>query len=223
MPITSAKINTPASLRSELIAIRSESLIDIAGIATRSPVPAEPAQLLGQTVCAVVYDSDISSDADPAFGSLKGATLGITAFEVTAVNENPSGGSNLPLITVSLLPADEVCAPQQQCPCWTKDEINGLRQVGVNDDSECDNNSEVRFTFKDTDSFPAAYTVLARAGIDSSGDLSCQFLDFVCTTGGCSGIFGLRTLVDNDEAAVCQAQVAKAGRNRGFDCFPPDP
>ncbi len=33
MPITSAKINTPASLRSELIAIRSESLIDIAGIA----------------------------------------------------------------------------------------------------------------------------------------------------------------------------------------------
>ena len=34
MPITSAKINTPASLRSELIAIRSESLIDIAGIAT---------------------------------------------------------------------------------------------------------------------------------------------------------------------------------------------
>ena len=35
MPITSAKINTPASLRSELIAIRSESLIDIAGIANQ--------------------------------------------------------------------------------------------------------------------------------------------------------------------------------------------
>ena len=35
MPITSAKINTPASLRSELIAIRSESLIDIAGIASK--------------------------------------------------------------------------------------------------------------------------------------------------------------------------------------------
>ena len=37
MPITSAKINTPASLRSELIAIRSESLIDIAGIASLRP------------------------------------------------------------------------------------------------------------------------------------------------------------------------------------------
>ena len=40
MPITSAKINTPASLRSELIAIRSESLIDIAGIATMTSCPA---------------------------------------------------------------------------------------------------------------------------------------------------------------------------------------
>ena len=38
MPITSAKINTPASLRSELIAIRSESLIDIAGIASEVEV-----------------------------------------------------------------------------------------------------------------------------------------------------------------------------------------
>ena len=37
MPITSAKMNTPVSLHSELIAIRPESLIDIAGIAMQRP------------------------------------------------------------------------------------------------------------------------------------------------------------------------------------------
>ena len=45
---------------------------------------ADIADLEGKVVCAVVYDSDISSDTDPAYGNLKGATLGVTAFEVTS-------------------------------------------------------------------------------------------------------------------------------------------
>jgi hypothetical protein len=59
--------------------------------------------LKGQSVCAVVYDSDISVDVPAGFASLKGATMGLTAFEVTAVNKNPAGGSYLPLTTVNLL------------------------------------------------------------------------------------------------------------------------
>ena len=59
--------------------------------------------LQGQTVCALVYDSDISVDIPAGFASLKGATMGLTAFTVTAVKANPSGGSYLPLITVNLL------------------------------------------------------------------------------------------------------------------------
>lgn len=62
----------------------------------------------GKTVCAVVYDSDISRNTDPPFGSLKGATLGLTAFRVTAVNPHPARGSYLPLITVDLLPSADV-------------------------------------------------------------------------------------------------------------------
>jgi len=64
-------------------------------------------ELEGETICAVVYDSDISIDVEKGFGSLKGATLGLTAFEVTAVEPDPSG-SVLPQITVNLLPSSEV-------------------------------------------------------------------------------------------------------------------
>ncbi len=69
---------------------------------------AEIAELEGKTVCAVVYDSDIGWNTDPPYGNLKGATLGLTAFRVTAINPNPNGGSNLPLITVELVSSDEV-------------------------------------------------------------------------------------------------------------------
>ena len=41
--------------------------------------------LVGEYVCAVVYDSDISINYDPLDGSLKGANLGIVAFEVLSV------------------------------------------------------------------------------------------------------------------------------------------
>jgi len=69
---------------------------------------AEIFALQGLTVCAVVYDSDISVDVPAGFASLKGATMGLTAFNVTAVNKNPLGGSYLPLITVDLLPSSDV-------------------------------------------------------------------------------------------------------------------
>ena len=67
------------------------------------------AALEGRLVCAVVYDSDISIDVDQDFASLKGATLGLTAFQVTAVGPDPSG-PDLPSITVDLLPSGEVQA-----------------------------------------------------------------------------------------------------------------
>ena len=77
--------------------------------------------LVDKTICAVVYDSDISVDVPAGFGNLKGATLGRTAFVVTEVNPNPAGGSYLPLITVDLLSpdqAEQACRlePLNQCP-----------------------------------------------------------------------------------------------------------
>jgi len=74
---------------------------------------ADIAALEGKTVCALVYDSDISVDVAAGFGSLKGATLGLTAFTVTAVlppgSTNESGSSSsLPDIQVDLLPSADV-------------------------------------------------------------------------------------------------------------------
>jgi CSLREA domain-containing protein len=62
-------------------------------------------ELDGKTVCAVVYDSDISVDLAANFASLKGSTLGLTAFTVTGVTPVSKG---LPKITVDLLDSSEV-------------------------------------------------------------------------------------------------------------------
>jgi hypothetical protein len=66
---------------------------------------------LKMCICAVVYDSDISINCDPLNGSLKGATLGIAAFEVLNVVQltGQSSGS-LPKVTIRILDADQVCA-----------------------------------------------------------------------------------------------------------------
>ena len=87
-----------------------EALLD--KIPDVTPLRATGLQLLeGQSVCAVVYDSDISINYDPLNGSLKGSNLGIVAFEVMTVlqRENRSSGS-LPDVEIKILDASEVCA-----------------------------------------------------------------------------------------------------------------
>ena len=67
--------------------------------------------LEGSCICAVVYDSDISINYNPLNGSLKGANLGIVAFEVLDVTQltGQSSGS-LPKVEIRILDADDVCA-----------------------------------------------------------------------------------------------------------------
>jgi hypothetical protein len=43
-------------------------------------------RLVGQRICAVVYDGDVSINYGPLSGSLKGANLGVVAFEVLTVS-----------------------------------------------------------------------------------------------------------------------------------------
>ncbi|MFP6582948.1 MAG: hypothetical protein VCD00_10400 [Candidatus Hydrogenedentota bacterium] len=85
-----------------------ESLLDkIPGV---TPLRATGLKMLeGQTICAVVYDSDISINYDPLDGSLKGANLGIVAFEVLQVKRlrGHSSGS-LPEVTIRILDASNV-------------------------------------------------------------------------------------------------------------------
>jgi hypothetical protein len=61
------------------------------------------AMLKGQTVLAVVYDSDVSINYAPLNGNLQGANLGIVAFEVIDVKKRTDGSSSsLPRVTIRI-------------------------------------------------------------------------------------------------------------------------
>lgn len=65
---------------------------------------------MGSTVCAVVYDSDISINYGPLNGSLKGANLGTVAFQVLAVTELTGySSSSLPKVEILIVDAGTVC------------------------------------------------------------------------------------------------------------------
>lgn len=67
--------------------------------------------LAGQTVLAVVYDSDISSNYSPLLGNLQGANLGIVAFDVIKVEKRTDGSSSsLPKVTIRIRDAETVSA-----------------------------------------------------------------------------------------------------------------
>ena len=63
-----------------------------------------------KTVCAVVYNSSVSTDVPAGIASLKGPTLGLTAFTVTDFSTGPG----LPDITVVLLPSAQVVPTCEQ-------------------------------------------------------------------------------------------------------------
>jgi len=61
------------------------------------------AALIGESVYALVYDSDISINYSPLEGNLQGANLGVVAFEVLDVQERTDGSSSsLPKVTVRI-------------------------------------------------------------------------------------------------------------------------
>ncbi|AFL83642.1 hypothetical protein Belba_1000 [Belliella baltica DSM 15883] len=65
--------------------------------------------LEGETVYALVYDSDISINYSPLVGNLQGSNLGIVAFDVLNVTRRMDGStSDLPRVTVRIRNATEV-------------------------------------------------------------------------------------------------------------------
>ena len=86
-----------------------EALLD--KIPDVTPLRATGLELLeGKTVCAVVFDSDISINYDPLDGSLKGDNLGTVAFQVLEVRTlDGASSSSLPEVDIEILDAEEVC------------------------------------------------------------------------------------------------------------------
>ncbi len=65
--------------------------------------------LVGKTIYALVYDSDISMNYSPINGSLKGATLGTVAFKVISIAERTNGSDAfLPIMTIEILDTEAV-------------------------------------------------------------------------------------------------------------------
>ena len=65
--------------------------------------------LQGQTVLAVVYDSDVSVNYSPLQGNLMGSNLGLVAFDVLQVTERTdSSNISLPSVTLRIRDAAEV-------------------------------------------------------------------------------------------------------------------
>ncbi len=67
------------------------------------------AMLVGETIFAVVYDSDVSINYSPLNGNLQGANLGIVAFRVIDIRERTDGSTgSLPKITVEIVDTDRI-------------------------------------------------------------------------------------------------------------------
>jgi hypothetical protein len=67
-------------------------------------------QLVGRTVCAVVYRDDVvvtTTDGGPSMADLSGVTLGLVAFQVTGVTGD---GSPLGAVTVQVLDVHDACS-----------------------------------------------------------------------------------------------------------------
>ena len=64
------------------------------------------ALLVGRTVCAVVYDSDLTIAGDPKTVDLSGVNLGVVAFRVTSVD---AAGGEWPAVTIQVLNSREAC------------------------------------------------------------------------------------------------------------------
>jgi len=67
--------------------------------------------LVGKTIIAVVYDSDISTNYSPLNANLMGANLGLVAFDVLEVKERTDGStSSLPRVKIFIRAIDETLA-----------------------------------------------------------------------------------------------------------------
>lgn len=79
-----------------------EDLLD--NVPDVTPLRAEGlSALVGQTVAAIVHDGDVGINYGPLTGSLKGAYLGLVAFEVLSVTTHPDGGSVLPVVHIKIV------------------------------------------------------------------------------------------------------------------------
>lgn len=114
------------------------------------------------------------------------------------------------------------------CPCWTQADLDSLRYPGPDDVTTCrkdydgfliTNNDDWRITHSESQ----GYTVVATVEENGAPQRpTCNRYDQRCDPGGtnCVTTVSFFFLDDLDVFAVCEAQVAESGQDRGYACFP---
>lgn len=99
---------TAIGARNYLLAGTGEDLLD--KVPNVTPLRATGLKMLvGKTILAVVYDSDVSLNYAPLNGNIKGANLGLVAFDVLKVDTRTDGSSSsLPRVTVRIRNVQDV-------------------------------------------------------------------------------------------------------------------
>lgn len=121
------------------------------------------------------------------------------------------------------------CVPTAHCPCWTREELAGLRFPIAGDGVSCDKDftsapgiiNRDFWTITSSSSSPVTYITTVFTQEDSNTFLvpGC-FLRDECSDGSCLGAFRVIAPITAEEFAACEAQVAQSGAARGFSCFP---
>ncbi len=115
---------------------------------------------------------------------------------------------------------DMPCIQQSSCPCWTSNELAGLRFPETGDTSACQSitvfGSDVDFW----NARPGGTTQALVYTQNRPGDptnQSCLFRD-VCSDGLCLNVTRNQTITES-EYVNCTAELIASGQERGFDCW----
>lgn len=140
-------------------------------------------------------------------------------------NCTPSSPKLLDIYSKKRQPGDpDMPCLQQPCPCWTQEELDGLRFPRVVDDVQCilDGNAPPSFVNVDlwqvVNSGELFNTLVYTAEvIFGEGPPRCRLLD-VCQDGDCLQV-RRQFSVGPGQLAACEEQLRQAGAERGFECF----
>lgn len=109
------------------------------------------------------------------------------------------------------------------CPCWSRDELFGLRFPAAGDFTSCvlDRNGA---TFLNLDQWAVVSpsgdtTVLTTIQATNAGLPVCQLTD-TCNDGGCLNV-NRDLLISPDQFQVCERELRQAADARGLDCEGP--
>ena len=108
---------------------------------------------------------------------------------------------------------------QTPCPCWSPEELAGLRSPSSTDSTSCSNDREAPNNITGIDGWSISSTGNFFTSVASVRNFVaqpfCQFRD-TCGDGNCLNVFR-QFFITQEEFEVCESQVASSAADRGLD------